>query len=119
MYANKRGLTNPIFTGALGVYNGMILFESNRIHLSATGTSVRRNLFLGAQAGVFAMGGAYDNIEKQRVGKDNLMSWYEETDDYGNEKGISVGSIFGINKSVFNGLDYGLVTISSYAVAHT
>jgi N4-gp56 family major capsid protein len=119
MYANKRGLSNPIFTGALGVYNGMILFESNRIHLSATGSNVRRNLFLGAQAGVFAMGGAYDNIEKQRVGKDNLMSWYEETDDYGNEKGISVGAIFGMNKSVFNSLDYGLVTISSYAVAHT
>jgi N4-gp56 family major capsid protein len=117
MYANKRGLSNPIFTGALGVYNNVILWESTRIHTAVSNT--RRNLFLGAQAGVFAMGGAYDNIEKQRVGKDNLMSWYEETDDYGNEKGISVGSIFGINKSVFNSADYGLITVPSYAVAHT
>jgi N4-gp56 family major capsid protein len=117
MYANKRGLSNPIFTGALGVYNNVILWESTRIHTAVSST--RRNLFLGAQAGVFAMGGAYDNIEKQRVGKDNLMSWYEETDDYGNEKGISVGSIFGINKSVFNSADYGLITVPSYAVAHT
>lgn len=117
MMANQRGNTNPIFTGALGVYNNCILFESTRIFSPLS--NVRRNLFLGAQAGVFAMGGAYDAIEKSRVGKDNLMSWYEEIDDYGNEKGISVGSIFGINKSVFNSADYGLITIASYAAAHT
>lgn len=116
MYANKRGEDNPIFTGALGVYNGMILFDSTRIYSPLT--NVRRNLFLGAQAGVFAIGSAYDSIESQRVGKDNMMSWYEEIDDFGNEKGISVGCIFGVNKSVFNSKDYGLVTISSYSVAH-
>jgi N4-gp56 family major capsid protein len=122
MYANKRGLSNPIFTGALGVYNNVVLIEAERIKSSLTGAAVNtvaRNLFLGAQAGVFAMGGAYDSIEKNRVGKDNLMSWYEETDDYGNEKGISVGAIFGMNKSVFNSKDYGLITVPSYAVAHT
>ena len=117
MYANKRGLNNPIFTGAIGVYNNVIIWESTRIYTPAS--NVRRNLFLGAQAGVFAMGGAYDSIEKSRVGKDNMMSWYEEIDDYGNEKGISVGAIFGMNKSVFNSADYGLITIPSYAVAHT
>ena len=117
MYANKRGETNPIFTGALGVYNGMIIYDSTRI--VSNYASMRSNLFLGAQAGVFALGNAYDSIEKSRVGKDNMMSWYEEIDDYGNEKGIAVGSIFGINKSVFNSKDYGLITINSYAVAHT
>jgi N4-gp56 family major capsid protein len=116
MQAQKRGNNNPLFSGALGVYNNMVLWESTRIYSPAS--NVRRNLFLGAQAGVFAMGGAYDNIEKSRVGKDNLMSWYEEIDDYGNEKGISVGSIFGMNKSVFNSNDYGLIVISSYAAAH-
>jgi len=117
MMANKRGASNPIFSGALGVYNNVILMESTRIYSPTS--NVRRNLFLGAQAGVFAMGGAYDSIEKSRVGKDNLMSWYEEIDDYGNEKGISVGCIFGMNKSVFNSADYGLITIASYSAAHT
>lgn len=116
MYANKRGLTNPIFTGALGVYNGMILYESTRI--ASPIANVRRNLFLGAQAGVYAVGSAYDSIEKERVGKDNMMSWYEQTDDFGNEKGISCGSIFGMKSTRFNSKDYGKIVITSYAAQH-
>jgi N4-gp56 family major capsid protein len=116
MYANKRGLDNPIFTGALGVYNGMIIFESTRIFSPVA--SVRRNLFLGAQAGVFAIGNAYDSMEQARVGKDNFMSWYEEVDDYGNEKGIAVGCIFGMKATRFNSKDFGKLVISSYAISH-
>jgi N4-gp56 family major capsid protein len=116
LYAAKRGPGNPLFTGALGVYNNMVIFESTRIYSPVS--NVRRNLFLGAQAAVYAMGSAYDSIESSRVGKDNLMSWYEQKDDYGNEKGISVGSIFGIRSNVFNSLDYGKMNISSYAASH-
>jgi len=117
MYANKRGLSNPIFTGALGVYNGMILYESTRIYSPVA--NVRRNLFLGAQAGVYAVGSAYDSIESQRVGKDNLMSWFEQTDDYGNEKGISVGHIFGMSATTFNSKDFGKIVLSSYSASHS
>lgn len=116
LYAQKRGDSNPIFTGALGVYNNMILYESTRIYEPVS--NVRRNLFLGAQAGAFAMGSAYDSMESSRLGKDNLMSWYEQKDDYGNEKGIAVGNIFGIRSNVFNSLDYGKMIISSYAASH-
>jgi N4-gp56 family major capsid protein len=117
MYANKRGLSNPIFSGALGVYNGMILYESTRIY--SPETNVRRNLFLGAQAGVYCIGSAYDSIEKERVGKDNMMSWFEQTDDYGNEKGISVGAIYGMKGTRFNSKDFGKIVISSYAASHS
>lgn len=117
MYANKRGLSNPIFTGALGVYNGMILYESTRIYRPVS--NVRRNLFMGAQSAVFALGSAYDSLEAQRVGKDMLMSWYEQTDDYGNEKGISVGNIFGMKATRFNSKDFGKIVISSYAASHS
>ena len=120
MYANKRGLKNPVFTGALGVYNGMILMESTYLPAfdGAASNTVRRNLFLGSQAGAFALGNAYDGIEKERVGKDNIMSWYEQTDDYGNEKGISVGSIFGIKSTLFNSKDFARIIISSYSASH-
>jgi N4-gp56 family major capsid protein len=116
LQAQKRGDANPLFTGAMGVYNGIILFESSRIY--SPRSNVRRNVFLGAQAGVFASGGAYDSMESQRVGKDNLMSWYEETDDYGNEKGIAVGSIFGMVAPRFNSLDFGKIVLTSYSASH-
>jgi len=116
MYANKRGLKNPIFDGSLGVYNGMILFESTRIFSPVS--NVRRNLFLGSQAGVFAIGNAYPSLAQNRVGKDNLMSWYEDSDDYGNENGIAVGSIFGMKSTLFDSKDYGKIVISSYSAAH-
>lgn len=116
MFANKRGLKNPIFDGSLGVYNGMILYESTRIYEPVS--SVRRNLFLGSQAGVFAVGNAYSKMQQARAGKDNLMSWYEDSDDYGNENGIAVGCIFGMKKSVFNSDDYATIVISSYSASH-
>ena len=96
------------------------MYESTRLPVfdGAAVSTVRRNLFLGAQAGVYAEGNAYDTMEQQRVGKDSMMSWYEETDDYGNEKGIAVGSIFGMKATRFNSKDFGKLVISSYAVTH-
>lgn len=117
LYANNRGLKNPIFTGALGVYNGMILFESTRIY--SPRTSVRRNLFLGAQAGVFALGNAYDKIGQKKYGTDNLLSWNEEMDDYNNEKGIAAGCVFGMKACRFNSKDFGKIILSNYAAAHS
>lgn len=113
--AAKRGKDNPIFSGALGMYNNVILFESNRIYTPRS--NVRRNLFLGAQAGVFALAGAYDQSDRKKYG-DALVSWFEETYDFGNQKKIAAGCIFGINKSVFNSKDYATLVIASYAAAH-
>lgn len=119
-YANVRGLKNPIFTGSPGVYNGMILFESPRIYSSpnaATANTVRRNLFLGAQAGTFAIGNAYDRIGQRKFG--NLpMSWVEDLDDYNDKKGIAAGMIFGIKASRYNSKNYGALVMSAYSVAH-
>lgn len=116
LYANRRGLKNPIFTGALGVYEGCILFEAQRIH--SPSSNVRRNLMLGAQAGVFALGNAYKKTDQTKAGGKNLFSWNEEVTDYGNEKGVAVGSIFGMKKTRFNSKDYGCMTISSYSALH-
>ena len=98
---------NPIFNGALGVYNNVILVENARIPMSAT-TNVYRALFCGAQAGVFAVG--QDNYPEK-------MSWVEELFDYENQLGVSAGMIFGAKKSVFNSTDFGTIVVSTYASA--
>jgi N4-gp56 family major capsid protein len=104
-HANIRGEKNPIFTGALGMYNGVVLHVSNRILRTATGASsakVGHALFLGAQAAVMAVG--------------QEPEWNEDTFDYGNQVGFEFGRIFGIAKSAFkydgtNLTDFGVINV--------
>jgi len=106
---------NPIYNGALGEYNGTIIYEDARIPLgvnSSTSVAVsntRRGVLLGAQAAIFATGREYNNAEK--------MTMREELFDYENQLGVSGGMIFGLKKAVFNSADFATVVMSSYAAA--
>ena len=104
---------NPIFTGALGIYNGCILHADFRIPLGCVTTTAtantRRNIFLGAQACMCAYG---------KDGGDQRYTWVEELFDYENQLGVSAGQIFGMQKTVFNSKDYATIVASSYAAAH-
>jgi len=99
---------NPIFTGALGIYNGVILHESSYVPVSTKGADYRRCIFAGAQAGVIAFGQGFSA---------NKMTWDEEMFDYGNKLGVSAGAIYGIKKTVFNGADFGVLTMPVWSPA--
>lgn len=104
---------NPIYTGALGEYNNVIIHQDSRVtqgitNAGAAKTTVRRAALCGAQAACFAYGG--------EGGQE--MTWVEELFDYKNQLGVSAGMIFGLKKTVFNSLDFGTITISTYAAAH-
>jgi N4-gp56 family major capsid protein len=112
--SGNRFADNPIFTGALGVYNNVILHESVRIRTgmstaNVTLPNVRRAVLCGAQALVFCYG---------RDSAKGEMTWVEELFDYGNQLGVSAGLQFGIKKVRFNNADFGTMLIPSYAVAH-
>lgn len=105
---------NPIFTGMLGIYNNVMLYEAFRIPNTVTAnatqadqTPFRRAVFAGAQAGLMAFG--------QKTGTSARASWDEETFDYGNQFGVSAGMIFGTKKTVFNSRDFATIVIGSYA----
>jgi N4-gp56 family major capsid protein len=113
---------NPIFTGALGVYNGIILHKAKRVTQGVNSSSgaaidtVRRAVLCGAQSAAIAFGGS-SNASK--------YDWNEEMFDYGNQFGVEAGSIFGIKKNRFspesgsaNVEDFGSIVISTYASAH-
>lgn len=103
---------NPIFTGALGVYNNTILVENSRITQgvnSGTGAAIantRRAVFCGAQAAAVAYG--------QDNGPDRYR-WVEEFFDYTEQLGVASGAIYGIKSTRFNSADYGKIVVSSYA----
>lgn len=103
---------NPIFTGALGVYNNVILFEDIRVPLvvgaTAGTTDVARAILCGAQAACMAFGRGYGQ---------NTFSWEEELFDYKNQLGVAAGCIGGMVKTRFNGSDFGTVVMSTYEVA--
>lgn len=97
---------NPIFTGAQGVYNGVIIAETRRIPQILANT--RRGVFFGAQSAVLAVG--QDSSPEK-------MSWTEELFDYENQLGVSAGMIMGCKKAVFNSVDYGTLAVTTYATA--
>lgn len=100
----------------LGEYNGVIIRQSYDVCQgvnSSTGaaiSTVRRAVFLGAQAGMMSFG--------PQSGPDSF-AWEEEWFDYKRELGVSAQSLFGMKKTVFNSKDFGSIVISSYAAAHS
>lgn len=98
--ANVRGSKNPIFTGALGEYDGVILYEYERVLSDNTGASsanVCHNLLLGKQAACFAVARPAKHIE--------------QTDDYGNIAGNGIAFYGAVEKTKFNGKDYGSIQV--------
>ena len=89
------------------MYNGVILHESPRIPQDTNGAY--RAILCGAQAAVLAFG--QDN-------GGNKVSYVEELFDYGNQLGVSAGMIWGLKKSVFNSLDFSVITIYTTGVAN-
>jgi N4-gp56 family major capsid protein len=98
--------TNPIYNGALGEYNGVILHESTRIRGLSTDDNVKFNVLCGAQAACFGTG---------KRDKDNEMKWVEELFDYENQLGVAAGMIWGLKKNVFNSIDFGTIVCLSHS----
>ena len=114
--ASAQGQKNPIFTGALGVYNNVVIHVHRNVvrfsdYGSGTNLPAARALFLGAQAGIIAHGNGSGTGEAR-------YSWKEELFDYGNQLGVAAGAIFGIKKSVYNSADFGVMALDTYAIAH-
>lgn len=107
---------SPIYNGALGEYNGVILRKSQDVAQgvnSSTGaaiTTVRRAVLLGAQAAVVAFG--------QNNSGPNKFRWNEELLDHKRKLEVSAWSIWGLKKTIFNSSDFGAVVVSTYATNH-
>jgi len=112
---NGSKANNPIYDGSLGEYNGVILREAEHVVPgvnSSTGaqiTTVRRAVLLGAQSAVAAFG---------MKTAPNKYKMVEELFDYQRELGVSVQTIIGMKKTVFDGKDFGAIVVSTYAAPH-
>jgi N4-gp56 family major capsid protein len=98
---------NPIYTGALGEYNQVVLHENTRAPTAVAST--RRAIFCGAQAGAMAFG---------RDQSPYSFQWVEELFDFKNQLGVSGGTIWGLKKCTFNSSDHSVLVLSTYAAAN-
>lgn len=89
--ANLRGPGNPLFTGAAGVWDGVIMYANNRLPTATNvGPAIRyaKNVFFGAQA--------------LTRGFAQYPDWREEQFDYGRQSGVATTMIKGEKLSVFD-----------------
>ncbi len=111
--ADVRGRENPMFSGADFYWDGVFLFEYERIHTHLAGESFEagdacavntaRALLLGAQAGICAYA--------------QYPAWYEKLFDYNRIPGVATDALVGYGKTVFNGEDFGTITVDTAYVA--
>jgi N4-gp56 family major capsid protein len=108
--AAAEGKSNPIFKGGMGMINNTVLHKHRNVirfndYGSGSNVSAARALFMGRQAAVVAYGTAGGL----------RYSWEENTKDYGNEPTVASGFIGGIKKTVFNGKDFGILSVDTAA----
>lgn len=113
--AGAEGRNSPIFKGALGMHNGVVLHShKNVIRFSDYGAgsniAASRALFLGAQAAVCAFGSPGNGLR---------FDWHEEMRDNNNELIIATSSIFGIKKTAYTidgtSRDFGVMSLDTAA----
>lgn len=114
-YEGQKMTGNPIFSGAIGMYNSVVLRKSIDVTMgvsSATGlpvTNVRRAVMLGGQAAMIAFGKSGGTINKYR--------WNEELFDHKRRLEVSAWTIHGLRKTRYNNVDYGTIVVSTWAQA--
>jgi N4-gp56 family major capsid protein len=104
------GKNSPIFKGGLGMVNNVVLHSHESVirfndYGAGGNLSAARALYMGRQAGVVAYGTAGGL----------RFTWKEEVDDYGNEPTVVAGTIIGVKKTRFNGKDFGVMALDTYA----
>ena len=83
--------------GGAGGTTASEVFETGTA--AASGISVARGLFCGAQAGVLAYG--------RKIG------WKEKVFEYDSQFGVEVSSVYGLSKAKFNSEDFAVIAFDT------
>ena len=114
--AAARGNDNPIFTGALGIWDGVIVHEHE--YVPWLDVSVAGHSFRGAAVGTdFAVDACRALLCGRQaiayVQAKNKNGWVEKSFDYKNKTGFATGIIGGIQKVMFNSKEYGVIALDT------
>ena len=104
--ANVRGLENPIFSGALGIWDGVIIYESEYVqsgtNANTTPTRYAKALLLGAEAVAYGYGQEFSfNVQKS---------------DYDFVTGVGTDACMNIAPVIFDSKQHGIIAVITAAV---
>jgi N4-gp56 family major capsid protein len=124
-----RGDDNPIFTGALGVWDGVIIHEHEYVPFLNVNGGLTNN-FAGAAASIsYNSNGSIPTTGTQGICRALLCGaqaiafakcqyengWVEKDFDYRDKTGFATGLLGGIQKVTFNSKEYGVIALDTYA----
>lgn len=101
--AQIRGDSNPLFTGAAGVWDGVVVHEHSRCAVATNGgagsnQAWTKGIFMGAQSLAFAFGSRPEVVQ--------------ESFDYGREVGYGIKALMAAGAPVFNSQTYGSIGVA-------
>ena len=105
--AQIRGNENQLFSGATGIWDGVIIKEHDLVQTATDGGAggnvhYAKNLFLGLQAGYLCFAQEAPN-------------WVEKTFDFGNQYAVGTGMLLGFDKLRWNSIDFSVIQIQTAA----
>lgn len=117
--AAAAGKDNPIFTGALGMFDGIILREAcelpNGLHQDGSiNANVRRAVLVGENALTLVLSQHNCASKGGKIHRIPFRILYSEA-DYNYKQYLGIAAIFGVVKNRFNGKDTSVSVISTYA----
>ena len=111
MQANReagiRGVKNPLFQDAAGMWDSVLVVKHPFIETFST----------------FGSGGNLPGARALLCGRSAIcmahgmdLKWVEKSFDFGNKWAIAAGAIFGLQKTKFNSIDWGVIAADTYAI---
>jgi N4-gp56 family major capsid protein len=118
IHARERSSKNPVFTGALGTWNNLIIHVSNYLPYDIAGEvgggdDLHYAPICGAQAATVAFGNGFSALDDAPAESEGVFFWAEESQDYGNQRGIGAGTILGIKRTLFNSVSHGVFLLTT------
>ena len=116
--AQIRGDENPLFTGALGIWDGVVLHEHEYVpylDVSAfSGSANFANSSGGTQSAVDVFRAILCGKQAVALAKASYENgWVEKSFDYGDKTGFATGLLGGIQKVTFNSKPYGTMLLDT------